>query len=212
MRSLLAALTIALLSLGAVACGGAGKGGSSVSRASTTLASGSSASGISSTSTGQNIPPRDYDEDRDGTPNSRYDSDDYAVLTFGHEASPAERQVVTALVKSFYAAAAAEDGAKACSLIYSLLAESIPETYGEVATGPPELRGKTCAVVMTKLFKRDHQELVVHNATLKVTGVRVEAKNGFVLLDFKGVPDRHVVLHRELGAWKIDSLFALKLI
>jgi hypothetical protein len=212
MRSLLALLTIPLLSLGASACGGAAKSGGSALRASTTLASGNSATGTSSTSAAQSVPPKDHDEDRDGSPNSRYDSDDYAVLTFGHEAGTADRRVITALAKGFYAAAAAEDGAKACSLIYSLLAESVPETYGEVATGPPELRGKTCAVVMTKLFKRDHQELIVHNATLKVTGVRVEAKIGYVLLSFKGVPDRHMALHREFGVWKIDSLIAQKLI
>jgi hypothetical protein len=214
MRLLLTLFTIALLSVGVIACGGASKGvGSATQTTNVAATAGSNATnGSSNTSTSvQSLPSMDRDDDRDSSGKGRYDSDDYKIVAYGHEATPADRRAVTALVKRFYAAAAAGNGAGACSMFYTLLAESIVEGYGRVP-GSPALRGNTCAVVMSKLFKQNYQELVVDNATLAMTGVRVEGKRGIGLLSFKGRPEQHIVVHREFGTWKIDSMLDSRLL
>jgi hypothetical protein len=154
---------------------------------------------------GERQPARDADNDYDGSGKGRYDSDDYRIVAYGRAANRAERGAVTALVERYYAAAAAGDGARACPLIYSLFAEAIVEEDGQ-ANGPPALRGDTCAVVFSKVFELSHQQLVLDNATLRVTGVRVQGKRGYALLSFGATPEHEIRLHREFGVWKIDAL------
>jgi hypothetical protein len=207
MKLLLTLPAVVLLGVGATACGGVGKGPVSASQSSSNAAVAGSAvvRTASSATPVQPSPKKDSDGDGDNLTNSFYDTDDKAILAYGHAASAAEVQAVTAVVKRYYAAASAGDGATACSLIYSILAESIAEDYGR-PPGPPALRGKTCAVVMSKLFKQRHQQLTADVFTLKVTGVRVDGKRGSALLSFRRMPDRHILVHRERGAWKIYTL------
>jgi hypothetical protein len=201
-RSLPALLAVLLLSTGADACGAAGKGAGSASLASSNATStGAAATTASSTTPAQSHPPKDSDNDNDKPSNSDYDSDD----NFGHAASATDRQAITALVKRYYATAAASDGAMACSLIYSIFAEAIPEDYGQ-PPGPPGLRGKTCAVVMSKLFKQHHQQLAAQTATLKMARVLIDGNRGWALMSFGTIPERRMLVHREKGSWKIDAL------
>lgn len=110
------------------------------------------------------------------------------------------------MVKRYYIAAVANNGAKACSLVYWLFAEAIPEDYGQ-SPGPPALSGKTCPVVLSKLFRLHHEQLVADAAGLEVTGARVERRRGVVLLRFRGSREpRYIQMHRERHAWKIDAL------
>jgi hypothetical protein len=189
MRSLLALTVIALLVVGVGACGNNGKAAGS-------------ASARSGSASAKRTLARDYDSDGDVDPSSHYDND----LYFGQEASAGERQSVTRLVDRYYVAAAMENGAMACSLLDSRLAGEIPEVYGQSPPGPPGLSGKTCAVVMSKLFKQRHHQLIVDRATLTVTGVLVEGKRGLVLLRFRAMPKRHVFVDRERGLWKVNEL------
>jgi hypothetical protein len=187
----LALLTSVLLSLGIVACA-AGKGASSQSHSAsvpTTTSTAATSTGTTSTGTAAKA----------GSENAA----NYAI--YGHEASAADKRAITVLVNSYYAAAAADDGAKACSLIYSLFAEAIPEDYGQ-PPGPPELRGKTCAAVMAKLFKHVPGQPSAVLAKTKVTAVRVKGRNGYALLRSSRMPRGYIQVERELGAWKIGSL------
>jgi hypothetical protein len=207
MRSLLALFAI-VFSTGATACGGASKGAGSASQTSPGAVASSStqattASSIASTQTNLK---RDRDGDYDNSGNGTYDKDDSVVLRYGHAAGASDRQAVAAVVKRYYAAAAAGDGAKGCSLIYSIFAETIPEDYGRPPAGPPALRGKTCAAVMSKVFKQSQPQLAADYATLKVTGVRLEGNRGWALLSFKAMPARSILVHSERGAWKIYAL------
>jgi hypothetical protein len=198
MRSLLALPSIALLGLGVGACGDAGKR--------TGSASGSSSSAVAAatvaTTRVQPRLPTDSDEDNDNPGGSRYDADDSPVLRFGRAASAAQGRAIASLVRRYYAAGAAGDGASACSLLYPLLAESVVEEYSQ----SPGLRGKTCAEVLSKLFKRRHQELAGDVAALKPTVVRVGGDHGLALVRFGGTRERRVLLRRERGAWKMDVL------
>lgn len=228
-RSLLASLAIALIVVGLGACGSSGKDAGSASEASaTTVAtaakSGAPASGASTTPSAavnsfkgdedddesasnhtstSNKYDNDADFDNDAIKNkSYYDGDDSAISASGRAASPAEERAIAALVKRYYAAAAASDGAKACRLIYSTLEEAIPEDYGQ-PPGPAYSRGKTCAVVMSKTFAHAHSQLA---GGFAVTGVRVEGKEAHALLGSRTLPASFILLRRERGAWKIYEL------
>jgi hypothetical protein len=147
----------------------------------------------------------DSDQDSDSYGYSNEPDPDTSRV-FGHAANAADARAMTALVKRYYAAAAASDGAAACPLVYSILAEAIPEDYGQSSARTP-LRGKTCAVVISKLFKHFHKRLKSDSATLKVAAVRVLGNRGSVLLGFDGqLPKHYLETHRERGAWKIDRL------
>jgi hypothetical protein len=128
------------------------------------------------------------------------------VLDFGHSATPVDRQAVTALVTRYYAAAAADNSATACSLIISSLANAVPEDYGQ-APAPPYLRGgKTCQAVMSRLFTHFHRRMVTDAATLKVTQVRLKTTGGYAVLNFGVKPEREITVVREGHVWKVSSL------
>lgn len=128
------------------------------------------------------------------------------VLDYGHAASPTVARAVTAIVKRYYTSAVADDGAAVCALIVPVLKTAIPEDYGQ-SPGPTYLRGKTCAVVMSKLSKQRHQLLTGELATLTVTGVRVNGTQAYALLRFRTTPEpRYIPLQLESGVWKINAL------
>jgi hypothetical protein len=186
---------IALLCLGATACGGSGKTTSSASRI-PPKPTGAHSTSVSSESTASTT----TDE---SDSNGLYDGDDGPVLDYGHTANAADWQAITALVKDYLAAAAAENGAKACLLLNSFVAESVAEDYGQT----PSLHGKTCAVVMSKLFKRNHRELAADSATLKVITVKVEGDKALEVMQFATTPAaRKIPVRREGSTWKILEL------
>lgn len=161
MKPLLGGLAVVALCLGIVACGDSSKRPG----ATTDVASNRSA--------------QENDRDNDGDHND----DDGRVLFYGHAASAADRRGSVALVTSYFAAAAAADGAKACALLVPLLAESVVEEDGR----SPALRGRTCAEVMSKLFRLHHRTLVEKRAALQVIAVRVEGNKGLAVLNFPGI-------------------------
>lgn len=149
--------------------------------------------------------PRDGDNDLDSAANSGYDSDDRSVLALGHPANPAVKHAVASLVKGYFAAAASEDGQAACSMLVSSISKSVPQDLGQ-SPGPPYLHGKTCAVVMRKVFKQDHRQLALYPATIQVAAVRVSRSVGVAVLRFKTLPRRQVrIVRDEDGTWKIEA-------
>ncbi|HEY5194644.1 MAG TPA: hypothetical protein VIJ39_12330 [Solirubrobacteraceae bacterium] len=152
----------------------------------------------------------DQDKDNDYADNAAkgyYDSDDSAVLASGHPPGLAEGHAITAVVEHYFAAAAASNGARACSLITSTFVHVIPEDYGQ-APGPAYARGNTCPVVTAKVFAHIHSQLA---DPVKVVAVRVNGGRAQALLGSKAIPASMIALQREHGAWKIDSLLGLPL-
>jgi hypothetical protein len=201
-----------VLSLPVTACGGAGKGASTTasSAASARVEAAAATTGPTRTATTRGSLREDQDKDYDDSSDSYFDGDDYNSVNYPHAADAADKQAVTRLVKRYFVAAAAADGASGCSMIYSLFAETIPETLGLPPTGTPSLYGRTCAVVMTKLFKQEHRKLAVEAATLHVAAVRVNEMRGFALLQFKGIPPQSINVHLERGVWKINETVAIE--
>jgi hypothetical protein len=196
----LLAISAAALGTGTAGCGGASP--------STTVAPRTHSVHASTTSTKPSVSPpvahhQKDSNDGDRDPNS---NDDNEILKYGHAANRRDEKEITSLVEHFYAAAAADNGSKACALIFSIQAELIPEEYGKTP-GPPSLRGKTCAVVLQKFYRQLHRQMAADVTTLKVTGVRIEGKKGYALLRLRGLSEpRALPLHIEFGVWKIFAM------
>lgn len=207
MKSLPVLLAMALLSVGVSACG-SGKNTNSGSHATSGVAATGSttattASGAIST---QDYTKADGDKDNDNIAAPYDDTNNNEILDYARAASPADKQAVAALIKRYYTAAAAGDGAKACSMLYVTLAEAVPEDYGKSPPGQPYMQGNTCPAVMTLLFKHLHNQLTVELPLLKVTRVRLDQHHGLAVLSFGKMPERQISVHRERHTWKIEAL------
>lgn len=178
MKPLLALLALVLVGLAVAACGNSGNANRSSTKAV--------------------VLKRDRDDDGDNN------DDDAQVLYYGSAPSPGERQAITSLVTGYYAAAAAEDGAKACTLLMPFVAESVVEDIGHSAG----FRGKSCAVVMSKLFKSQHALIAGESASLKFYAVRVNGGKALTVLSFANLPEVRVLPERRdsSGAWKVLDL------
>ena len=190
MKPLPVLLTAVLLSLCVTACAGTSKHTGSTSRAPENASTaGSTARTASTAQTGS------------------HPQDDNHISIYGHQATEPDKRAITALVNRYYVAAAADDGAAACSLIYSTLAKSVPEDYGQ-PPGLPTLRGKTCPVVMSKVFKHVPRQSTADFATTKVTGIRLNGEHGFVQLSSRTIPTGELFVEREggSGSWKVGAL------
>jgi hypothetical protein len=184
MKPFLATIALLLLCWGASACGSSGTGTSQ-------SAAGAPAANTSTV--------KKLDRDNDGDNND----DDWHVLAFGHPPDSTDEHAMVALVHDYYTAAVAADGRKACTLLTPFVAESVVESYGHT----PTLAGKSCAVVMSKLFKHHHAELVRKVSTLKVMRIGIREASSLVALEVPSIQEaRQVTLRRSGGRWTMLTL------
>jgi hypothetical protein len=189
-RSSLALLIAALVGVCLGACGSTRDGTGSASQASSKRLA---------------LPAIETAEDEDFDSDKRRHEPDDEQEAFGHPAGATDARLVTAVVERYFAAAAREQGAVACGLLYSVFEETVAKTYGGPG-GSPSLRGNTCAAVLTKLFKQQHRQLS-DGATARVAAVRVDLNLASARFGFGGSkPTRYALAHRERGAWKVDQL------
>ncbi len=204
MRRLLALAMIALPAVGLFACGGSGAGGSSH------VSPVSDPDDVATTvATSETSPvPLDsrVDSDKDNDIGAPYD-DTNNSSSFGHAANLSERRAITALLKHYYATALAGNGARGCSMLYSTLAEAAVEDDAQ-PPGPVYMRGaKSCAAVMTLLFKHYHAQLAAELPKLRVTRVRLEEHHGIAFLSFGALPERQISVVREGHTWKLNTIY-----
>jgi hypothetical protein len=127
------------------------------------------------------------------------DEDDYAVLNLGHAATPVERRAIVATVRRYYAVAAAQRGAMACSMMYE---PAIIETVEE-GGGIPALRGRPCPVVMSGIFRRRHRQVVADRRSFRMLRIRSDGLNGSIVLRVPGSPRARWLRLRHVGhTWK----------
>ena len=131
--------------------------------------------------------------------------DDEHIDAYGRDAAGAERQQIVDLVKRYYAAIVAGEGATACSLLIPALASSAAEDYGQ-APGPPGLRGKTCRVVLSKLSRNVSGQPPAALKAVKVTGVRVRGDRGFVQLSSPAMPTGEIGIEHLGASWRLEAL------
>jgi hypothetical protein len=140
---------------------------------------------------------KDRDNDTD------HNDDDGKILDYGHPASRRDFRLSADLVRRYFAAAAGEQGARACSLLAPFVAEAVPEYSGR-SSGP---HGDSCPVALKKLFEHHHSELAMKNATLEVVGVRVEGRRGLVVLAFPTISEVREIVERRVGnGWRLIDL------
>lgn len=199
MTAVPALLAMTLLSAGFAACGGATQR--------TAPASGISSSTAATTTSPEPVPTAGYlasDGDSDeNQPGAGGDFDDASFFaTYGREAGSADKRAITAVVKSFYAAAAADDGQKACLLLSSSVAIGLAEDkLGQAA-------GKTCATAVSALFKQQRGQLAAEDVgTMVVISAHVKGDLGLAVLGFKRTPRRQLIVEREGHAWRVGALF-----
>jgi len=193
MRLLLA--TLAVVALGSIlaACGSSSHGTAS-QHATNAVATGDTAVTIKG-----DVPAHGNDRDNDGDNND----DDEKVLYYGHTANAADRRISIGLIKRYFAAAVAEDGAKGCSMLVPSIAESVAENSGH----SPALRGKTCATVLSKIFKLEHRLLLQKNAMLRIIDVRVEGTRALAVIAFPRIPEVRQITERRVGhTWRLVDL------
>jgi hypothetical protein len=229
MRLLLGMLMAALLGVSATACGKTSGGVTVSHRDSTSPATNTGAPAYSPTTTVNRSPAstqrylndgdhdhvgdadNDNSNDNDADASLDYkpddsrayqDNDDSSSLAYGQPASAAQTRTLTALVKRYYATAAKDDGAGACSQIGPDLAKAVPLDYGKL--GASYLHGgKTCSAVMVLLFKHFHRELA---GQVHVTSVRVQAESAVAFLGSRTMSASQIPLVREGPTWRIAAL------
>jgi hypothetical protein len=189
MRRLLSPLAIVLLSAGASACG----------VATAVRSGGRPAAGPRNGGYGRTM-FRDRDGDRDNRLETHYDNDDY----FGPQAGAADARAIAALTRRYLRLAAAGSGAGACSLIYWVSVESLQEAYAS-PSAQRALRGKSCAQIMTVLFRRERSQLRFKAAHMKVEKIMVNGPLAWIVMSFGQESDSHFVLHREGGGWRMTT-------
>jgi hypothetical protein len=149
------------------------------------------------------------DEDADSQGQSAYlDGDDGAVSHSGHAASARDTRAISTLVRSYYAAAATGRGAKACALLYYLVAESLPEEYAR-PPGPLYLKSAdSCPALMSRVFAHFHAQMA---SPPTVTAVRVGGDRAYALLGWKSSPAGFIEARLEGRVWKLEQPLALPL-
>ena len=174
-RMLLACAAIALATVGTSACGSAGR------------SSAGKASAVSGHDADQDIDSRGQ--------GGRYDTDNDATFGWGPLADAADRRAIVALVKRYYEAAAAGDGARACTMLDPLIAEEMIE----------QNRHSTCARIMSRMFQPRHRELVEDVAAFRITAVQLRGNRAVALTDFSPTRLLEVFVRRGHGVWRMDT-------
>lgn len=132
-------------------------------------------------------------------------NDTFSPPAYGRVAPRADRQAIEGLVKRYYAAAAAGDGARACPLLYPSVAAGLGET-------DPGGAGGGCSAVMTRLFRQQRAQLAADDvATMVVVAVRIGSSRGAATVGFRKAPVGIIYVKRDRRAWKIDSLLDTEL-
>lgn len=122
-------------------------------------------------------------------------------LDFGTIADEADAKAVAAITTRYYHAVAASDGAAACGLIHAGMAQAIPEDVGPLAG-----KRRTCAAVMSLLFRTRRGMPTADVDAIRVRQVRVKGNTAIALLRSPKMHSGELVLEREGSTWKVLDL------
>jgi hypothetical protein len=128
-----------------------------------------------------------------------------SYYTYGRPGSADELRAATPVIKTYFAAAARNDGAAGCALQFVTFRNAIAEDI-EQGPEPVSQRPKHCGPVLSKYFRR-HRSIPTPNRTaIETTGIRIKGKQAIVFLRAPGVPAAELVMHREHGLWRVQDL------
>jgi hypothetical protein len=130
-----------------------------------------------------------------------HDIGDATFVASGSTASAANTHAVAAVVVAYYAALAAGDETKACSLVAPTLTRSL--THDMPARRLAYLQGaRTCPATVARLSKHLHSQLA---DPVTVTGVHVDGSRATVLLGSRSLFASQLKLGLTGGAWKVTE-------
>jgi hypothetical protein len=187
------ALSVMTLCAGLSACGG----------------NGTKNSLRSATSAGYVLGDADDDDRHSGAEPT--DRDDAPVRHYGAAGTAGDMNTMAVVLKRFYAAAAAGDGARACGLLSAKLAHGhrlerfVPEEY-RPTQGATIFQGRGCAKVESTLFSIDREQLRAQSTSMLLPEVRVRGRHAIAIVRFKHFPERQIALKLEDNGWKVDAL------
>jgi hypothetical protein len=202
-RALLALLAAGILAASLAACGGSAKTTTSTgndARAETT-ASTRSTSNTDADKDSSGYLKNDGDKDYDDNPADKgIENDGQRLLkAYGATPSAAEMQAIATTVKRYFAAAAQENSAQACSLLAAGLAAGLSASAGG--------SGKACTDAMTTMLTQQHAQLLADEVTtMAVPTARVKGELALAVLGFHKEPENQILLQREGKTWRIDAL------
>jgi ketosteroid isomerase-like protein len=137
------------------------------------------------------------------------EADDKLELdAFGHRASHAEREAISALVRRYYAAAAAGDSTTVCALLSPAFATQL----GNGSSNSGRNGTTTCSKAVAPLLTQQHEQLTALEAsTMIVTDVRLKGSTGLAVLGFRRMPQSTILVEREGIMWRLGQLFGNEL-
>lgn len=217
MKALLALIALGMVGVALTACGSSGSSESSASgsRASsaTTAAhppdttSPARASNVEPIRVGPAPTRRELEKyDRDEDDHTTVADDNNPSPSGYVAAGPNEARAIEALVRSYYAAALAGDGARGCSMFSPTFVQAIPLDYGKL--GPVYLRraAHTCPAVMSLLFRHEHRKLAGEVSRMRIPRVSVGGGHGVAFLLFGRLHERFISVLHEGSKWRIASV------
>jgi len=144
----------------------------------------------------------DGDKDGDDGPNASKAGQDDTTLFASYHGQPSrtEARAIATLVKRYYIASAAEEGASACALLSVEISKGLESNRSQAGH-------ISCAVAISPLLAQQHQLLTLENpATMAVAGIHLRGNLALVALRFKRSFESTILTVREAGTWKIDAL------
>jgi hypothetical protein len=149
------------------------------------------------------IDPEDGDSDYPVRSSYLFPDTDDEVTLDGRSPDASERGAIAAVVRAYYAAAAAENGTLGCSLLTSSLAASAVEDYGSTGASAALRGAKTCAALLSALFRNSHQELA---GPVEIFAVRASGAEAHVVLTSRTLRASSIELARQAGHWRVQEL------
>jgi hypothetical protein len=124
------------------------------------------------------------------------------IETFGRAAGTQDRAAISAALRAYSLALAADDGAAACSK----LSTGVRGQALAVPMGGRRRKSTSCARVLTTLFAREPAQARAAQRAITVTAIRVEGDRGFALFRQPGMPPGFFPMVRERGEWKVGAI------
>jgi hypothetical protein len=202
-NTVLALLAATAVGAGVTACGDSGRPAGSTARQLSDAAHSTTTNAHRVSTDGYLKYDSDTDADDRGDGPSADDLQEMVVAGRGG-ASPADRRAITKSVKRYFAAAAAVDAEKGCSLLASSVAIGLGGESGP--SGATTNEG--CVAALSLSYRRQHKRLTAEDpSTMVVTGVHVKGSIGLVTLGFREMPETEIVVEREGATWKPAAIF-----
>jgi len=139
-------------------------------------------------------------------PEGEYQGGEKSIEEYGSEAGADDRGAILASFEGYLDAVAEEDSATACSYLSARVRESLEQL---VARGR---KGVGCAQILPKLLAPTAAAISREQANGKVTRVRVEGDQAFVVFHAPGAKLYTLGLVYEGGQWKATTVAASVLV